>query len=51
MNQQIMGSTVVGIRTDPSTVTRPEEPGRINIESGLGNHNRPAAARDFARFG
>ena len=41
VNQQIMGSTVVGIRTDPSMVNAPEEPGRINIESGLGNITDP----------
>ncbi len=41
VNQQIVGSTVVGVRTDPSTVTAPEEPGRINIESGLGNITDP----------
>ena len=37
VNQEISGQTVVGIRTDPTTVTAPEEPGRDNIFGGIRN--------------
>ena len=41
VNQQISGQTVNGIRTDPSTVTFPEEPGRDNILGGFGTITDP----------
>jgi large repetitive protein len=41
VNQSISGGTLTGIRTDPTTVTSPEEPGRDNVFGGFGDITDP----------
>jgi len=41
VNEQISGQTVTGLRTDPTTVSYPEEPGRYNIDGGFAQISDP----------